>query len=157
MEKKELTQLASRLMTCPTAPYHEAGVRAVVETICAEHGLDARRDAFGNVLVRVGSPRHGRPIAFAAHLDHPGFALEQRLGPRRWRARFNGTVPDSYFRRGLAVRLMPGGTAARLVRRAAEPKCFELATTDAPEVAPEFGVWELTDFALRRGQIHGRA
>lgn len=157
MNQRELIKLAGRLMTCPTAPYHEAGVRRVVETICAEHGLKAKRDAFGNVLIRVGSAQYGRPIAFAAHLDHPGFAVLKRLGPRRWLAQFNGTVPDAYFRRGLPVRLLPGNLPARIDRRAAAPKQFELVADPVVGAVPAFGVWEMGDFAVRGDQIHGRA
>lgn len=157
MEKKELSRLASRLMCCPTAPFHEAGVRAVVETICAENGLAAQRDAFGNVLIRLGSARDGRPIAFAAHLDHPGWHIEKRLGPCRWLARFNGTVPAAYFKPGRRILLLPGDTPARLGPPDSQDKCFELITTDPPSLAPEFGVWALDDFVLRGRQIHGRA
>jgi endoglucanase len=157
MEKKELSRLAARLMSCPTAPYHEAGVRAVVETICAEHGLAAQRDGFGNVVIRVGSPRHGRAIAFAAHLDHPGWQVEKQLSPTRWRARFNGSVPPAWFKAGCRVRLLPGATVARLGRPQGPAKCFELISQTPPSQAPEFGVWELKDFVLRGRRIMGRA
>ncbi len=157
MNQRELVRLAGRLMTCPTAPYHEAGVRGVVETICAEHGLKAKRDAFGNVLIRVGSAKDGRPIAFAAHLDHPGFAVIKRLGARRWLAQFNGTVPEAYFKRGLPVRLLPGNVSARIDRRSSAPKQFELVADPLVGSAPRFGVWEMGDFAVRGDQIHGRA
>src|SRR6185503_8156939 len=40
MDPSELVPLARRLLSCPVAPFYEAGVRAVVETVCAEHGLD---------------------------------------------------------------------------------------------------------------------
>jgi putative aminopeptidase FrvX len=157
MDKKEIIQLGSRLMKCPTAPFHEAAVRDMVESICAEEGLTAERDAFGNVLIHVGSADHGRPIAFAAHMDHPGFAVERRLGPRRWLLRFNGTVPPAYFRRGVKVRLLPGPTAARVVRKTKEPKLFEVAAAGEVEIEPRFGVWELTDFEARGDRLQGRA
>src|SRR5258705_12956883 len=73
MEPKELARLAGRLMSCPAAPFHEAGVRAVVELICAENHLNCERDGFGNVLVRLGDKSAGRPLVLAAHMDHPGF------------------------------------------------------------------------------------
>ena len=157
MDPKELRQFASRLMSCPTAPCHEAGVRAVVETICAENGLPARRDRFGNVIIHLGSRKFGRPIAFAAHLDHPGFEIEQRLGPRRWLARFNGGVPDDYFKPNLSVRLLPGPVAARLGPRRGKEKLFELIGDAPASASPQFGVWEMTDFRIRRSRIIGRA
>jgi len=160
MNAKEFAALAGRLMSCPAAPYHEAGVRAVVEVICAENGLDCERDTFGNVLVRLGKSKAGRPFVLAAHMDHPGFEIVRALGPRRWHARFNGTVAERYFRAGIPVRLLPGATAASLVRRLGAAKEFELrAARDVlpHEPHPRFAVWELEDFAVRGGKIHGRS
>jgi endoglucanase len=157
MEQKELRQIAARLMSCPTAPYHEAGVRAVVETICVESGLSAQRDELGNVIIRLGSAKFGRPIAFAAHLDHPGFSVEGRLGPNRWLARFHGGVPDEYFKRNLPIRLLPGPIATRLDSRRGEEKLFELMAAAPASARPQYGVWEMTDFKIRRSRIHGRA
>jgi len=157
MNPKEFTALARRLMSCPAAPFHEGAVRTAVELICAKHGLDCRRDRYGNLLVRLGDASAGRPLVLAAHMDHPGFEMVRRLGPRRWLARFNGGVPDNYFRPGVPVRLMPGASAARIVRRVGKKKEFLLETNRRATVEPLFGVWELEDFAVRRGRIHARA
>ena len=192
-------------MRCPAAPFHEAGVRAAVEQICAEHGLEFRRDRFGNVLVELKTARRARPLVLAAHMDHPGFEIVRELAPGRWLARFNGGVPSRYFRQGVPVRLLPGATPAKILRRVgdATPKQFELraarragrnlpppqggepgsgagvspvsagvppawafagetpavtAGTAAP-LGPSstFAVWELEDFAVRGGLIHGRS
>jgi endoglucanase len=160
MNPLEFARLAGRLMSCPAAPYHEAGVRAVVELICAENGLACERDDFGNVLVRLGGKADGRPLVLAAHMDHPGFEIVRPLGKGRWLARFNGGVPDGYFRPGIPVRLLPGASAARLGRRKGARKEFILhaAETDAPHSPhPAFAVWELEGFAVRGGKIHGRS
>ena len=111
-------------------------------------------------------------------MDHPGFEMVRPLGERRWRARFNGGVPDSYFRRGIPVRLLPGATPARLGKRTGKMKEFEIHTErearsrrreeaeaygiNLPRVTsaatgPTFAVWELEDFAVRKGKIHGRS
>lgn len=159
MNPNEFARIARHLMSCPAAPYHEAGVRAVVELICAENGLACERDPFGNVLVRLGNKSLGRPLVLAAHMDHPGFEVVKRSGKRGWMARFHGGVPDGYFRQEIPVRLLPGGEAARLGRRIGTEKKFELhLENDIPRSArPQFAVWELEDFALRRGRIYGRS
>lgn len=144
-------------MRQPAAPYHEHGTRSAVESICADHDLECRRDRWGNLLVGWRTAPKLRPLVLVAHLDHPGFEIQQRLGPKRWRARFLGGVGDMYFRKGVPVRLMPGGTAARLGKRIGKAKEFELIASAAPAVSPQFAVWELEDFTLRRGRIHGRA
>src|SRR5262245_28292930 len=178
MNPREFVRLAQRLMACPAAPFHEAGVRAVVEVIGAENGLDCRRDRFGNVIVRLGSAAVGRPLVLAAHMDHPGFEIVRSLGEGRWRARFNGGVPDSYFRPGIPLRLLPGAAPARLGKRLEKTKEFEIHATGgfrgrrheladfyptgrglvtSAATGPRFAVWELEDFAVRAGKIHGRS
>jgi putative aminopeptidase FrvX len=160
MDSKEFSRLAQRLMSCPAAPFHEAGVRAVVELLCSEHGLHCKRDEFGNVIVRLGDRSAGRPVVFAAHMDHPGFEVLRVLGPNRWEVQFNGGVPDQYFRSGIPLRLLPGNTPARLGQRIGTDKRFEAratATTQPHHPHPEFAVWELDDFVVRSGRIHGRS
>jgi endoglucanase len=207
MTPPEFSRIAGRLMRCPAAPFHEAGVRAAVELICAEHGLEFRRDRFGNVLVELKTARRARPLVLAAHMDHPGFEIVRELAPGRWIARFNGGVPSRYFRQGVPVRLLPGSTPAKILRRIGDgtPKELELVATrpaqlhgprphplnvaateksragstsddeidgDAqsqashdltvaaalePDSRPAFAVWELEDFAVRGGLIHGRS
>src|ERR1043166_3561173 len=126
MSPKTILELAGRLMRHPAAPYHEHAVRAEVEGICTENGLDFRRDVFGNLLVRFKRGAAGRSVVLAAHLDHPGFEVVRRLAPTHWLARFQGGVPDKYFRPGTRVRLMPGALPASLMRRRGKGRNFEL-------------------------------
>jgi endoglucanase len=94
----------------------------------------------------------------AAHLDHPGFEFVRQLSNKAWLARFRGGVPDNYFRRGVVLRLMPGGSPARLgARKDPREKLFEIRTTTTATTVPQFAVWELEDFAIRKGCIHARA
>jgi len=157
MTAQDLCQLAGRLLRHPAAPYYEHAVRAEVEAICAENGLDFQRDVFGNVLARFRSARAQRPLVLAAHLDHPGFEIIRPRSRGRWLARFQGGVPDRYFRRGIALRLMPGAVPAKLNRRVARDKVFEVRPAYPIEVPPQFAVWELEDFKVRQGRIYGRA
>ena len=157
MRSSEFTKIAERLMRHPTAPFHEHAVRTEVEKICAEHQLNFKRDDFGNVIVRLSTASKLRPVVLAAHLDHPGFEIVRRLSPTRWLARFLGGVPDSYFRKEIPVRLMPGNVPAELGSRRGKAKEFEVHTTRHAITSPRFAVWELDDFAVRNGRIHGRA
>jgi len=162
MTPQEFSRIAGRLMRCPAAPFHEAGVRAEVEGICAEHGLEFHRDSFGNVLVELMSARRARPLVLAAHMDHPGFEIVRELAPGRWLAQFNGGVPSRYFRQGVPVRLLPDAAPAKIFRRVGNeaPKQFELRATkraNSHGPQPAFAVWELDDFTVRDGQIHGRS
>ncbi|HWF18483.1 MAG TPA: M20/M25/M40 family metallo-hydrolase [Verrucomicrobiae bacterium] len=157
MNEKTLSTIASRLLRIPAAPYHETAVRAEVEKICGEHGLNCQRDTYGNVLVRLQTVSRQRPFVLAAHLDHPGFEIIRPLAGKRWLARFLGGVGDTYFKKGIPIRLMPGGVPAKLGKRVGKEKQFEIHALKNPSEPPRFAVWELEDFALRGGKIHARA
>src|SRR5260221_3411570 len=146
MNLEILRPLAARLMRHPSAPYHEHAVRGEVEHICREHGLDYKRDPFGNVLVRLQTAPAQRPLVLAAHLDHPGFEIIRPLSSNRWLARFQGGVADAYFRAGVPVRPMPGAVPAKLGRRLkGKDRIFELHARQAAQTPPTFAVWELED------------
>src|SRR5262245_16825837 len=117
MGLKLLSEIAGRLMRCPAAPHHEEFVRAEVEKICAENNLDFRRDGYGNVIVHLKTLANMRPLVLGAHLDHPGFEIVRALRRRKWLARFLGGVGDDYFKKGVSLRLMPGGLPAKLGKR----------------------------------------
>jgi putative aminopeptidase FrvX len=157
MTASEFAILTGRLMRQPAAPFHEHVVRSEVESICAEYRLDFERDEFGNVIVSLRTAPKTRPLVLAAHLDHPGFEIVRSLSSKSWLARFLGGVPDNYFRRGVPVRLMPGGVSAKLGARSAKAKEFELHASALLETMPAFAVWELEDFVVGKGLIHGRA
>lgn len=157
MTHSEFTKLAGRLMRHAAAPFHEHGVRAEVEKICAEQKLHFKRDGFGNVIVRLQNAPRVRPIVLAAHMDHPGFDIVRQLAPKVWLARFLGGVPDDYFKHGIPVRLMPGGARATLGKRPGAAKEFELRAKAEVNEPPCFAVWDLPDFTVKKGQIHGRA
>src|SRR5260370_9285347 len=124
MNLRAFSRIAERLLHCPAAPSHETAVRTEVEKICAEHGLVFKRDAFGNVLVRLQTTRHRRPVVLAAHMDHPGFEILRRLPNQPWRARFLGGVPDNYFKRGIPLRLIPCAMPAKFGKRLPPAKKF---------------------------------
>jgi len=157
MTPSEFSKLAGRLMRHPAAPFFEHAVRAEVEKICTEHNLDFKRDEFGNVIVRLRTAPKVRPLVLAAHLDHPGFEIVRPLSATSWLARFLGGVPNNYFRAGVPVRLMPGALAAKVGKRPGKAKEFELHAKRPVKEPPGFAVWDLEDFAVRNGRIHGRA
>ncbi len=155
--KSLVLDFAERLMRCATAPYFEEEVRAVAESICLEQGLDCARDNYGNLLVSYRKGGKTRSLALAAHLDHPGFEIVKQLSPRRWLAKFRGGVGDDYFRAGVPLRLMPQQVKATLGKRVGKEKVFEVEAAKEIDGQPEFAVWEIEDFAFRKGIIHGRA
>ncbi|HEY1171177.1 MAG TPA: M20/M25/M40 family metallo-hydrolase [Verrucomicrobiae bacterium] len=155
--KSLLLNFAERLMRCPAAPYFEGNVRAMAVSICLEQELECSRDSYGNILVSYRGGGKGRPLALAAHLDHPGFEIVKQLGSKRLLAKFRGGVGDAYFKAGMPLRLLPHHGKAKLGARVGKEKSFELETSKSIEEQPQFAVWEMEDFAVKKGVIHGRA
>jgi putative aminopeptidase FrvX len=156
MNKREFCRIAKRLLQKPAAPYHEQEVRAEVEKICREHRLNVKADRWGNLFVRLQVGRRQRPIVLAAHMDHPGFEIIRGLTESGWLAQFRGGVPATYFKAGVRLRLVPGNTPATLGKCVGE-KVYEIHTPTPAGPAPEFAVWDLENFDLRKGRIHARA
>ncbi len=149
MKTTELLRLAERLLSLPTAPYHEHAVRALVTEYCRILGLRVERDAAGNVFARYQQGARGAPLVLVAHMDHPGF---EALGPNR--ARFLGGVPKEMFRRGAGVRFYTadGVVQARIRRRLGDERCVELAGATTVRRG-DFGSWDLTEFRQGNGKI----
>jgi putative aminopeptidase FrvX len=164
MKKSVLLQLAERLLSLPTAPYHEHQVRAVVEEHCRALGLCVARDEVGNVIARwPGRPGKRRsrstiasgtpPLVFVAHMDHPGF---EALGGGR--AEFLGGVPREMFAAGARARFYTakGIVPARVKRliRSAWPKrkLVELAG-DGNLRRGDMGMWDLPAFRVRGDRL----
>jgi len=140
---EEFAELAARLMRQPAAPGHENLVQSEVRRICIEHDLDPVQDTFGNFVIRLRQGTPQRLVAFSAHMDHPGFEIIRRLGPRKCLARFLGGVGDDYFRAGIPLRLMPGNVPAVLGRRVGKHRIFEVNSGSILDRVPKFAVWEL--------------
>ena len=146
MDSRFLCELAGRLMQHPAAPYHEHAVRDEVQKICHEYSLPFELDRYGNLLVRLQTSKRQRPFVMAAHMDHPGFEVLPAKRNSGHLVRFQGGVPNHYFRTGLKIRLMPGDIPAKLGKRVGKDRTFQIDASRSPETQPTFAVWELEDF-----------
>jgi endoglucanase len=69
------------LLAQPTAPFHEAAVRAeILRLLAACPHVCVEQDDFGNVLAHYRRGPELARCAFAAHMDHPGFVAGEFLG-----------------------------------------------------------------------------
>src|SRR5579862_125170 len=101
MNRNELLALARRVLTQPTAPYHEQEVRSAVLAFCAGlPGVRVDSDAAGNLIARYPQRAATPPLVFVAHMDHPAFEM---LGKNT--AEFLGGVPREMFARGQKIRV----------------------------------------------------
>ena len=86
--KEQALETLARLGSSPATSFSEDGVAAVVKAVLGEMGVRFEEDAFGNILATLpslsGPSQSGKspsgstpnpPIAFVAHMDHPGFEI----------------------------------------------------------------------------------
>ncbi len=160
--------LYQRLSTIPTAPYREKWLR---ERVLAEldgiRGLTVKSDQWGNVAARLTRGREGaHPIAFVAHLDHPGFHV---AGPVNKEGHlpvvFDGGVDDEFFPEG-KIRLFrspdDAGIPAQIVSMSERSNDarrnrtgFVLPEGDASNSL--IGMWDLEPWKVEGDLLHGRA
>lgn len=102
-----------QLAACPAAPFHEERVARRIAAYCREFQLPCQADPYGNLVVwhrgasarsePGGQPR--RPIAFSAHMDHPGIDV---ISVSPLRGRLLGGTPRRYFDRPVPIRFVHG-------------------------------------------------
>ena len=82
-ERRALDILAG-LAAHPAVSFHEAAVaRHIIGLLERIEGVDYRIDDFGNIIAHYGAPQTSSdadaephpPIAFVAHMDHPGYEI----------------------------------------------------------------------------------
>ena len=95
MPATELRQLVREVVSIPTAPYLEGGVRAYLRAFAEERGLDHEEDRFGNVHLAYRRGRPRRPFVLGAHMDHPAFVVAGVRG-RRLDLEFRGGISAEY-------------------------------------------------------------
>ncbi len=103
MHKERLLEIARTILSCPTAPFHEAAVRAaIVDLLRPCPGVTLRQDDFGNLVASYQGPaaQPGPAFALCAHMDHPAWVSPDAsaTGERT----FLGGVPAAYLEKNRA-------------------------------------------------------
>lgn len=89
MRQTSLVSLLRAVLSTPTAPYHEQRVATMIrQRLSAFPHVSVEEDAFGNLLACYRRGRKRPLLAFAAHMDHPGWVRH------RGRDVFLGGVPE---------------------------------------------------------------
>ena len=160
--------ILARLGAQPATSFMEDGVARAVREALDESGVPHRTDAYGNIIAHLaGSSTDGSvpPIAFMAHMDHPGFEAIAVDGDFLVGAAMGG-VPQSSFEAGVPVRvILPDGERLAAVTagpagEASERKAL-ISLQDAARLSeiplPSSVVFDLVDFQLEDGYIRMRA
>lgn len=92
--RPDLLRLLERLLSLPTAPFHERFVSAFFCEELERAGLEFFLDAYGNIIAAYGEGE--KPVACIAHMDHPGFQIVEG-GTGRAVAEWFGGVDAKYF------------------------------------------------------------
>ena len=156
----------ARLGAQPAVAFHENGVATAVRGALTEIGVSWRTDGFGNVIARI--PGRGSdtvvPIAFMAHMDHPGFEVVGREGDYLV-GRASGGIPAGAFEGGVPLQIvLPAGRRVRAetVGKHGEERdrqvlirLMEGATDQVPFPSP--AVFELPDFSVEDDYLVMRA
>ncbi len=105
----------SRLGAQPATSFQEGGVAGVVRDILKELGVGQQSDDYGNIIAHLPGRATDAgaaavpPIAFVAHLDHPGYEAVAVDGDLLL-AKAMGGVPAAAFAPGVPVQVLtPAG------------------------------------------------
>jgi len=94
-------QLAEAIVSQPTAPFHEDAVRAeIARQLATCKSIQLDEDRFGNLIARYQRGKKSPTLAFAAHMDHPGYVGREFLGgvPKAYLKKKAGTEKFGTFR-----------------------------------------------------------
>lgn len=161
-----LRELGSR----PAAPFFEGNVAQYILETLEKIGVEAFRDAYGNVIAHYKNVSESAtpqpPIAFMAHMDHPGFEIIE-ASKGRIVARALGGVPVASLKKPTPVLiLLPGGerVSAEVVppdeplsQDASERLVLVRLKSDVAFDLPTPVVFDLPDFVLDGDTIRMRA
>ena len=153
-----LRELGSR----PAAPFYEDGPALYILQNLRRLDVTARSDEYGNIIAHYNElpePSHA-PIAFIAHMDHPGFEVFQ-IAEDGYVARALGGVPAASLARPTPVLVLaPDGrrlSAEVTPRDRSERLVTVRLKSDATLTPPAPVVFDLPDFVLDGDTIRMRA
>ena len=161
-EQQALDMLA-RLGAQPAVAYWESGVASAIMAILKELVLETRVDQYGNIIARIpGQLPATVPLAFVAHMDHPGFEAVATQGLDLIGNALGG-VPAAGFLAGVPVQVilsdglrLPAVTAERSGEDNARQVLIRLEEPLKVEL-PCPVVFDLPDFEVDGDLIRMRA
>ncbi len=161
--QEQALEFLARLGAHPAVAFYEQAVAYTLTTILRELGLSFQVDSYGNTLVQIEGRGSGEtPIAFVAHLDHPGFEAFTTHGDYLV-AQALGGVPAASFSTPvpLQVVLADGrrlrATAAGRHGQESDRQVLVQLEMPQPLELPRPVVFDLEDFRLEGQLIRMRA
>ena len=155
-------EILRELGTRPAAPFFEDGPAQYILQTLRRLDVTARRDDFGNIVAHYDNLQdHSQvPIAFVAHMDHPGFEITE-ANEDGFTARALGGVPAASLASPTPVLVLtPDGRRLPTEITPLEGSERQVSVrleSDAALVPPVPIVFDLPDFVLDGDTIRMRA
>ena len=159
-------KLLGELGACPAVSFAEGAVAAAVLRSLEGLSLSVEQDSYGNLIAhrpaRLDDEGDTPPIAFIAHMDHPGFEAMEAQGDTLT-ARALGCVPEVCFSEAVPVKLvmpdgsrLPGETAGS--RGPEDQRMVAIRWRETRDLDfPRPVVFDLPDFHFDGEMVHMRA
>src|SRR3990167_2800581 len=152
----DLVNFLQRLLSLPTAPFHERFVSSFLRAELRNADIDFLLDAYGNITAGSLGPECW--VACVAHMDHPGFEIVEG-GNEKAVANWFGGVDAKYFTGARVVIYNRASGAIRArgfikgIARNPQGRVEKMNLRVTGSVEPgDFGTWDLVPFR-RRGDM----
>ena len=142
----------------PAVPYREDDVRKAITDTLDRADIEFDTDKYGNVIAHIRSGKEHRfPIAFVAHMDHPGFELSEAEATNAC-ARMLGRTPDAVFTGRFGLRVYQAGSSEFIrgwTSGSKDPEGGDARErlldieTEVPVSLPAWAVFDLEDFKMK--------
>ncbi len=168
MTMNKLTEYIKTLQETPTAPFREQWMCETLDSILSNiPGVELEIDPVGNRIVRLspsGSSASNAPVVFVAHLDHPGFVVQEVDEEcNTVHAVFEGRVKREFFE-GSAVRLFRSKddkgirSTIKSYTPASDGKDSKVVlVADESPAGAVLGMWDVNPFDISDDRLYGRA
>ena len=162
--------LTERLFNQPTAPFRESFVLDEIKAILSENKIPFFEDSVGQIIAGVSSAQKLKSkthVAFFAHTDHPGFIIDSKINPTRYKATWYGGAPFDKME-GKLIRIFSTDSSSQFFKGTIrnfvagnhrEGIEFEVETTK--ELSDKllksksyFGAFNFEGFKYRNGYVH---
>ena len=155
-------KILESVLSLPTAPFHEEYVADFVRGFCMELGLKVKSDKFGNLTVNYKRGKAAQPVAFVAHMDHPGFEVISVEGNDSCKVGILGGINLDFFA-GAEVFICAGEkfVKGRVIKTAAKEmwhnKPVFVVDTEERVLKGAFGWYALSGFKIENGLVLTKA
>ena len=151
-------KIVKDVLSLPTAPYHEGVVSNFIRDFADKRNIPVKSDPYGNLVARYRKGNGLKPVALAAHMDHPGFEVisgNGRTGTAQW---FGARDPIHFPGSRIMINSngfeVPGRTTSSL----REDNTFDFVANRTIQVVDgAFGYWNLTPVEINGDRISTKA